>query len=156
MLVLLFLGFKILISFVEWAEDGIVELFVPIQELLASAITWLMPPGFWSQVLSKGVPEGLLIPIALVMPAMLMVSVLMALLEDTGLLARYAVVLIEWEDYLVSGQAVIPLSLGLGAVLLQCWLLSSSQYGPAIYYYHLVVNSDTVCSYLGYVGGSNS
>jgi ferrous iron transport protein B len=115
LLVLLFLGFEILISFVEWAEDGIVELFVPIQELLASAITWLMPPGFWSQVLSKGVPEGLLIPIALVMPAMLMVSVLMALLEDTGLLARYAVVLDRVGGLLgVSGQAVIPLSLGFG------------------------------------------
>ena len=115
LLVLLFLGFKILISFVEWAEDGIAELFVPIQELLASAITWLMPPGFWSQVLSQGVPEGLLIPIALVMPAMFMVSVLMALLEDTGLLARYAVVLDRVGGLLgVSGQAVIPLSLGFG------------------------------------------
>jgi ferrous iron transport protein B len=49
------------------------------------------------------------------MPAMLMVSFLMSLIEDIGLLPRYAVMLDRvGRVFGVSGQAVIPLSLGFG------------------------------------------
>lgn len=115
LILLMYLGFKILVGFTVWAEDLITSIFVPVQAALSKGLSAVLPPGFWSRVLSKGVPEGLLIPIAVVMPAMLMVSFLMSLLEDTGLLARYAVVLERVGGMFgVSGQGVIPLTLGFG------------------------------------------
>ncbi|NLU50976.1 MAG: ferrous iron transporter B [Syntrophomonadaceae bacterium] len=112
---LVLLGFKALLSFTGWMEGLVANTFAPVQEILSRGIGMVVPPGFWNQVLSKGVPEGILLPFALVMPAMLMVSLLMSLLEDTGLLARYAVVMERFGGLFgVSGQAVIPLALGFG------------------------------------------
>jgi len=117
--VLLFLvlgaGFKLLLVFTGWAEGVVETVFGPVQQFLAYCIARVLPDGFISQVLSKGIPEGLIVPFALVLPAILMVSVFMAVLEDTGLLARYAVVLDRLGRLLgMSGQAVIPLALGFG------------------------------------------
>ena len=68
-----------------------------------------------STILAKAVPEGLIIPFTIIMPAMLMVSIIMSLIEDTGLLPRYSVVLERVGSLFgLSGQAVIPLSLGFG------------------------------------------
>ncbi len=107
--------FAILLSFVGWAEGMVSVIFLPIQEFISRAISGLISPGFWNAVLSKGVPEGLVIPFSLVMPAMLMVSFLLSLIEDVGLLPRYAVILERLGGFFgVSGQAVIPLSLGFG------------------------------------------
>ena len=115
LIALLFSGFKILLEFISWAEDTIGFLFNPLHKVLSQGISWLIPPGFWHDVLSNGIPEGLLVPLALVMPAIFMVSLMMALLEDTGLLARYAVLLERLGRLLgVSGQAAIPLCLGFG------------------------------------------
>ncbi len=111
----LWVGFKSLVAFTGWVEGLVEAVFEPVQQLLAYGITRVLPEGFVSQVLSKGIPEGLLIPFALVLPAVLMVSLFMAVLEDTGLLARYAVVLDRLGRVLgISGQAVIPLALGFG------------------------------------------
>ena len=66
-------------------------------------------------ILSQAIPEGLIIPFTIIMPAMLMVSLMMSILEDTGLLPRYSVALERVGSLFgVSGQAVIPLSLGFG------------------------------------------
>lgn len=110
-----YLGFKLLVLFATWGEEVIADLFSPVQVWIAHGISYLIPEGFLSQVLSKGIPEGLIVPLGLVMPAMLIVSLLMALLEDTGLLPRYAVALERvGRLFGVSGQAIIPLSLGFG------------------------------------------
>ncbi|MDH7498623.1 MAG: FeoB small GTPase domain-containing protein, partial [Syntrophomonadaceae bacterium] len=112
---LLYAAFRGLVAFVGWAEEIVAGIFGPVQEGLAQGIGRLLPPGFWRDVLSSGVPEGLLVPFALVLPAMLMVAVLMALLEDSGLLPRYAVALERLAGLFgVSGQAFIPLALGFG------------------------------------------
>lgn len=112
---LVFACFMALVAFAGWTEEKIGAAFEPAQSLLVDLISRVIPPGFWNEVLSKGVPEGLLVPVALVMPAMLLVALLMSLLEDTGLLARYAVALERLGGLIgVSGQAVIPLALGFG------------------------------------------
>ena len=109
------IGFAALLSFVGWGEGLVTQLFLPVQEFISRVISRVVPPGFWNSILSKGVPEGLLIPFSLVMPAMLMVSLLMSVIEDIGLLPRYAVILDRLgRVFGVSGQAVIPLSLGFG------------------------------------------
>ncbi|ADI02320.1 ferrous iron transporter B [Syntrophothermus lipocalidus] len=115
LMLVLWVGFKLLLAFTGWTEGIIEGLFQPVQQFLAFCITKVLPDGFVSQVLSKGIAEGLLIPFALVLPAIFMVSIFMAVLEDTGLLARYAVVLDRLGRILgISGQAVIPLALGFG------------------------------------------
>lgn len=107
--------FEVLIRFVGWSEKVVSELFAPLQHGMTHALSIVIPAGWGRHVLSHGIPEGLLVPFALVMPAMLIVSLIMALLEDTGLLPRYAVVLERAGKLLgVSGQAFIPLSLGFG------------------------------------------
>ncbi|MGI6548820.1 MAG: FeoB small GTPase domain-containing protein [Syntrophomonadales bacterium] len=109
------IGFGALLTFVGWGEGLVSQLFEPVQGFISRVISSIIPPGFWNSILSKGVPEGLLIPFSLVMPAMLMVSFLMSLIEDIGLLPRYAVMLDRvGRVFGVSGQAVIPLSLGFG------------------------------------------
>ncbi|MGE5380763.1 MAG: FeoB small GTPase domain-containing protein [Methylocystaceae bacterium] len=115
LILLAYLGFKVLVGFATFAETNVSSFFTPAQLWLEQWIIKVMPHGFITHVLSKSLPEGMLIPFALVMPAMLMISLLMSLLEDTGLLPRYAVVLERVGSLFgVSGQAVIPLSLGFG------------------------------------------
>lgn len=108
-------GFAVLLAFVGWAEGLVSQIFLPAQEFISRFISGFIAPGFWNSILSKGVPEGILIPFSLVMPAMLMVSFLMSVIEDIGLLPRYAVILERLgRVFGVSGQAIIPLSLGFG------------------------------------------
>jgi len=115
LLLLAYVAFKLLIGFALFAEGNVSQLFTPAQEWLEKLLTNVLPHGFFSHVLSKSLPEGLLIPFTLVMPAMLMISLIMSLLEDTGLLPRYAVALERIGSLFgVSGQAIIPLSLGFG------------------------------------------
>lgn len=115
LIILALIGFISLLTFVGWGEGLVSQLFLPVQDFISRMISRVVPPGFWNSILSRGVPEGLLIPFSLVMPAMLMVSFLMSLIEDIGLLPRYAVMLDRLGRFIgVSGQAVIPLSLGFG------------------------------------------
>lgn len=97
------------------AEHLIDSLFVPVQAWMSTWIRTVISDPFWSRVLAQGIPEGLLVPFALVMPAMLVVSALMSVIEDTGLLPRYALALEKLGGLMgVSGEAFIPLSLGFG------------------------------------------
>jgi len=112
---LAYIAFKVLVGFAVLAESNVSSWFAPVQTGLENLIITVLPHGFFSHVVSKSLPEGLLIPFTLVMPAMLMISLIMSLLEDTGLLPRYAVALERIGSLFgVSGQAIIPLSLGFG------------------------------------------
>lgn len=114
LLFLAYLALVILTKFISLSEGPITALFSPISQIVEKVILLIMPAGFLSGVLSKAIPEGLVIPFTIIMPAMLMVSFLMALLEDSGLLPRYSVALERLGHFFgVSGQAFIPLSLGL-------------------------------------------
>ncbi|KUG04726.1 ferrous iron transport protein b [hydrocarbon metagenome] len=115
LLVLVFLSFFILLKFIELSEGPIGALLYPLNLIIEKFVANLLPPGIVNNVLSKAIPEGLIIPFTIIMPAMLMVSLLMSVLEDTGLLPRYSVALERvGRLFGVSGQAVIPLSLGFG------------------------------------------
>lgn len=115
LLVLAYLSFMVLLHFINLSEGPITTLLEPLNRVLSEIIMEILPPGIVAQVLSKAVPEGIIIPFTIVMPAMLMVSILMALLEDTGILPRYSVALERvGRIFGLSGQAVIPLTLGLG------------------------------------------
>lgn len=115
LLLLAYLGLLALTKFISLSEGPISGLLQPLSQILHDIILAVLPDGFFTDVLSKAIPEGLVIPFTIIMPAMLLVSLFMALLEDTGLLPRYSVAL-ERAGRLfgVSGQAVIPLSLGFG------------------------------------------
>lgn len=115
LLLFAYVGFKLLLEFITISEGPINSLLAPVNKLIEDMIAGFLPPGVISTVLAKAIPEGLLIPFTIIMPAMLMVSFLMAMLEDTGLLPRYSVALERLGSMFgVSGQAVIPLSLGFG------------------------------------------
>jgi len=110
-----YLGFLLLLKSIELSEGPISTVLEPVNRFIGHLISEILPSGIVSSVLSKAVPEGLIIPFTIIMPAMLMVSLLMSILEDTGLLPRYSVALERAGSFFgVSGQAVIPLSLGFG------------------------------------------
>jgi ferrous iron transport protein B len=115
LLILVFLGFYVLLKFIELSEGPINALLDPVNIFIENFLAAFLPAGMVNTILSKAIPEGLIIPFTTIMPAMLMVSLLMSVLEDTGILPRYSVAL-ERAGRLfgVSGQAVIPLSLGFG------------------------------------------
>ncbi len=115
LLLLAYAGFYFLVKFIEFSEGPVARALEPFNTWLASAIAGLLPVGFVNQVLSQAVPEGLIIPFSIIMPAMLAVNLIISLLEDTGLLPRYSVALERVGSLFgVSGQAVIPLSMGFG------------------------------------------
>lgn len=115
LLLLAYLSFWVLLKFIHISEGPISLLLEPANDLIAQFIIDILPSGMLGIVLSKAVPEGLVIPFTIIMPAMLMVSFIMSVLEDTGLLPRYSVALERIGSFFgVSGQAVIPLALGFG------------------------------------------
>ena len=115
LLVFAYLAFYVLLQFIQISEGPINILLTPLNKLIEDIITGALPNSLITTILAKAVPEGLIIPFTIIMPAMLMVSFLMAMLEDTGLLPRYSVALERLGSMFgVSGQAIIPLSLGFG------------------------------------------
>ncbi|MGI6413970.1 MAG: FeoB small GTPase domain-containing protein [Syntrophomonadaceae bacterium] len=110
-----YLMFKWLLAFIEITEGSLFELLEPLVNLISQIILQILPPGLLANVLSKAIPEGIIIPFTIIMPAMLMVSILMSIIEDTGVLPRYSVALGRIGGLIgVSGEAIIPLALGFG------------------------------------------
>lgn len=107
-----FLGMSIVLSVSEHTLSGAL---VPVQALLEAILAEILSDAPVASLLSRAIAEGLLVPFGTVMPAMISVYMLMAVLEDSGLLSRFSAAL----DSLTSlaglpGQSVIPLALGLG------------------------------------------
>jgi len=114
-LIMAYMAFQMLLGFIRISEGPLHLVLEPVNSWLETMIVEILPPGMITDILAKAVPEGLIIPFTIIMPAMLMVSLIMALLEDTGLLPRYSVALERVGSLFgVSGQAVIPLALGFG------------------------------------------
>lgn len=110
-----YLGFVLLLESIQLAEGPLTTILQPLNNYIESSVRALIPPGMVQNIMSRAIPEGLLIPFTIVMPAMLMVSIIMAFLEDTGLLPRYSVAFARIGSLVgISGEAVIPLSLGFG------------------------------------------
>lgn len=98
-----------------WAESGVRLLLNPLRVYLSNLLHALLPKSPLSAALAESFTEGIVLPLATVFPAMLIAYSLMAFLEDTGLLARYAAM----GDWLfgalgLPGQALIPFMLGFG------------------------------------------
>lgn len=67
------------------------------------------------RALLLSIPDGILVPFSVVMPAMVGIYVAMAVLEDSGLLPRIAVIMDRAMSFFgLPGQSTIPLLLGLG------------------------------------------
>lgn len=115
LLLIAYLGFAVLLNFIQVSEGPIASLLAPVNQILEHFLARILPTGAVANILAKAIPEGLIIPFTIILPAMLMVSLIMVILEDTGLLPRYSVALERVGNLFgVSGQAVIPLALGFG------------------------------------------
>ncbi len=97
------------------SERAAEAVFRPVQYWLEGLARLVIGDAPWAGTVARGIAEGLMVPFGTVMPSMVMVYAMMALLEDSGLLSRFAAA----TDALASviglpGQSVIPLALGLG------------------------------------------
>ena len=97
------------------AEAAVRLLLDPLGTYLGRFLSAALPDSPLSATIADAVTEGLVLPLATVLPAMIVAYSLIAFLEDTGLLARYAAM----GDYLTGilnlpGQALIPFMLGFG------------------------------------------
>ncbi len=115
------LGVSLLLiwKFMSWAlpsaEAAVRLVLEPVAERLEGFLTAVMPESALTATITGAVSEGLVLPLAVVLPAMILAYALIAFLEDTGLLARYAAL----GDVLTGalnlpGQALIPFMLGFG------------------------------------------
>lgn len=108
---LLFLTYKAVVLSVSLTEQGISYLVTFISQLQLVDI----PMGPVTALLAKSVNEGVVAPFGVVMPAMVCVYTIIALMEDTGLMARMAVMLDRLTRLInLPGQSIIPLLLGFG------------------------------------------
>jgi ferrous iron transport protein B len=115
LLMIAYLGFYTLLKFIQLSEGPINMLLTPLGRIVETFIENILPYGWFSSIFAKAIPEGLIIPFTIIMPAMLVVGLLMAILEDTGLLPRYSVALERVGSLFgLSGQGIIPLALGFG------------------------------------------
>jgi len=97
------------------SESAAATLFRPVQYWLEGLARLAMGDTPGATTLARGIAEGLMVPFGTVMPSMAMVYVLMALLEDSGLLSRFAAASDAVSSLIgLPGQSVIPLALGLG------------------------------------------
>lgn len=98
-----------------WAESGVRLLTGPLEAYLSRFLESALPQSRLSPVIAESLTEGLVLPLATVLPAMVVAYSLMAFLEDTGLLARYAAMGDSLFGALgLPGQALIPFMLGFG------------------------------------------
>jgi len=110
-----YLSFAVLLQFIQFSEGLLNTALEPLTIIIENSINNLLAPSVISTILAKAIPEGIIIPFTIIMPAMLMVSILMSIVEDTGILPRYSVALERIGKFFgVSGQAIIPISLGFG------------------------------------------
>ncbi|MGE5485291.1 MAG: ferrous iron transport protein B [Ignavibacteriales bacterium] len=109
----LFLSLRAVTAAVASFEAVVSSLAPHINRLVACALGFL--PAGTANVLAAAIAEGLLLPVEVVLPAMLSVNILIALLEDSGLMSRFSVAGDRLTNLLaLPGHAVIPIILGLG------------------------------------------
>ena len=111
----LVLAWKAMAWALPFSEAAVNGLLAPFRRLLESSLAALLPNVPFAETLSRAVPEGLALPMSTVLPAMVLAYSMMAVLEDTGLLARYAALGDPVMGALrLPGQALIPFMLGFG------------------------------------------
>lgn len=105
-----------ILTYVLPVSEAVFEYILhPLRVLLENLVLIVVAPGEMREILREAVPEGFLLPLVTVFPAMVMGYLSIAVLEDTGLLPRFAVLGDRFLSALnLPGQAVFPLILGLG------------------------------------------
>lgn len=106
-------------AFISWAlpaaESAVRLILDPVRVYLGSLLELVLPQGTLASIIAEAVPEGIVLPLATVLPAMILAYTLIAFLEDTGLLGRYAALGDTATGALsLPGQALIPFMLGFG------------------------------------------
>ena len=108
------LAVQAILLILDFAEAFVPVILGPVVRLfegMASSLT----KGSLGEIVISSIPEGLLLPFEVVMPTMLSIYLIMALLEDSGLMPRIAVMMDRAMSLLnLPGQAIIPIVLGFG------------------------------------------
>lgn len=105
--------------FVSWAlpfaESTVRLILDPLRVQTVSFLKVVLPGGPIAEALSEAIPEGFILPMATVLPAMVLAYSLMAVLEDSGLLGRLAALSDVVTGALnLPGQSLIPITLAFG------------------------------------------
>ena len=112
LLVIMIASFKIIFVVLDFAEAFIPWALGPLIDVIISFANTL-PEGSLPQILISAIPEGILLPFEVVMPTMISIYLIMAILEDSGLMPRIAVMMDRIMSILkLPGQAIIPIVLG--------------------------------------------
>jgi ferrous iron transport protein B len=97
------------------SESAASTVFRPVQLWLEGLARLVIGDVPRAGTVARGIAEGLMVPFGTVMPSMAMVYFLMALLEDSGLLSRFAAASDAAASLMgLPGQSLVPLALGLG------------------------------------------
>ncbi len=112
-------GLWVLWKFTSWAlpfaEKAVVAILSPLRVLLERLMFLVLPQGALWENLARAIPEGFVLPASTVLPAMILAYSVIALLEDSGLLSRYAAMGHSATTALnLPGQSLVPLMLGFG------------------------------------------
>ncbi len=127
----LFLTWRFISLALPFSEAAVRLLLDPLGTYLGRLVSAVLPDSPLSGTIAEALTEGVVLPLATVLPAMILAYSLIAFLEDTGLLGRYAAL----GDLLTGalnlpGQALIPFMLGFGCrvpALLSARILPSQE-----------------------------
>jgi ferrous iron transport protein B len=115
LILVLVVAWKTITKAIPLAEAAVRVALGPVSEGLTGFLRAFLPPGRISEVLAEAVPEGIVLPLATVLPAIIVAYTFIALLEDSGLLGRYAALGDALTGLLrLPGQALIPFVLAFG------------------------------------------
>lgn len=112
LVIILWITFSAVVKFMDFVEYWLTLATAPFTALfgnLASGQTGLI------KALLLSIPNGILLPFSVVMPAMTAIYAAMSVLEDSGILPRIAVTMDRAMSFLgLPGQSTIPILLGFG------------------------------------------
>lgn len=109
-----YLSLKLIFVILDFAESFVPWALGPVLDFIES-IAGSFPHGSLAKTIISAIPEGILLPFEVVMPTMLSVYFIMAVLEDSGLMPRIAVMMDRAMSFLkLPGQSIIPIVLGFG------------------------------------------
>lgn len=109
-----YLGVRTTLIILDFAEVFVPWALSPVVNLLTSWANSL-PKGSIAEIIISAIPEGILLPFEVVMPTMFSIYLIMAIMEDSGLMPRIAVMMDRTMSILhLPGQAIIPIVLGFG------------------------------------------
>ncbi|MGI6163745.1 MAG: ferrous iron transport protein B [Bacillota bacterium] len=109
-----YLSLKLILVILDFAESFVPWAFEPVVSFIES-IAGSFPNGSLAETIFSAIPEGILLPFEVVMPTMLSIYFIMALLEDSGLMPRIAIMMDRAMSLLkLPGQSIIPIVLGFG------------------------------------------